>query len=451
MNNVQFKEALRRGLGSAFIELKACNSREKYKDVVLWCCLHNTCYDSQSEGNRGKYLYDAISLFDDKSFFEEAIINKFTKKNLESCLFEWLCSLLFQFAKGGSLRARTVLYEKYDALFKLLTNSKRINNTLFLKNTEFEWLCIWLISLDGFRAFKGIVDRVGNYYISAKDTKNIDLEWFYTSAKDQFGEVRVDKYLKNDSAKNKAVSAFLKEIESINRNEPYQPDAAPSLKEYIDACRETSGYRCRGIALRFARTASMEDLTELARVVIQETNLKIKLELLWPFRKKPFPLDESSIFELTKSNDKAIRDIAFEIMQNTPSDRVHEYAVMLLREKKEIVNALSLICSCYKSTDEELLLEGIKSLAVTNSSSEWHGVFMNVENLLDRHSYRFGLSLFENVYRQTMCSYCRANLVQKMFKRKILPIEILEECLYDSYEDTRKFSARKLRNKIYRK
>ncbi|BBI35589.1 hypothetical protein KCTCHS21_49880 [Cohnella abietis] len=53
LTRTQFKEAFKRGLGHSYIELKESNCREKYKDIILWSCLRNTCYDMQSEGKRG--------------------------------------------------------------------------------------------------------------------------------------------------------------------------------------------------------------------------------------------------------------------------------------------------------------------------------------------------------------------------------------------------------------
>jgi len=70
---------------------------------------------------------------------------------------------------------------------------------------------------------------------------------------------------------------------------------------------------------------------------------------------------------------------------------------------------------------------------------------MDVEYLLDKNSCKIDLSLLIHIHRLTLSSSCRARLVQSLFKRKITPHEILEECLYDSYEDTRKFAERKLR------
>ncbi len=111
-----------------------------------------------------------------------------------------------------------------------------------------------------------------------------------------------------------------------------------------------------------------------------------------------------------------------------------------------MANALSLLCCCYKSEDETVLLEVVQSIKVSYEDGEWHGAFMDVESLLDNRSIKINPSIFIYIYRQTLCSYCRHTIIKSMSKRKILSQEILEECLHDSYEDTRKFAIRKLKN-----
>jgi hypothetical protein len=399
----------------------------------------------QCEGSRVTYLYNAIKLYDDKSYFEGAIIKKFLKKNLEIWLFDQLCDLLFQFAMDGSKSARDALYLKYDVLYAFLSRKRKFGSYC-TERDSFEWLCVRLTSLDGFQAFKTIVEQIGEFYISTKKTNAFLMDWFYSNAQNKFGKKRIDNYMIENAKKSKAVAAFLHEVDSFDATEP-QNITQPTLKELVEACSEPSGYRGRGIANRFARVASIEELTELAKIAVTETNLEIKLGLLWVFRKKPFPLDESFIFELAESDNEYIRDIAFEIMQHLSSEMIHDYTIKLIKEKKEIENSLSLLCYCYKPDDEKLLAEGVKGLFVSYDDGGWHGVFMDVEGLLDKRSCRFEADLFIHIYPQTLCSSCRSRLVQSMYKRKILPDEILEECLYDSYEDTRKFAVRKLKTK----
>jgi hypothetical protein len=445
MTKNQFKEAFKRGLGSAYLELKNSKHPEDYIDVVLWCCLHNTCYDMQCEGSRGHYLYSAISLYEDKSFFEEEIIKSFEKKNIDTWLFDQLCDLLFLFAINGSERAREALYKKYHTLFTLLSRKRKVNS-ICIERDNFEWICVWLTSLDGFRAFKKIVEQIGAFYIKANNSNVISTDWFYANAQDKFGKKRVDNYMCDRAKKSRAAAAFLSEVESSDAHRTRNL-TKPTLEELVKACYETMEYGWRGMALRFSETASVEELTELAKIAVVETNPKIKLNLLWALHTKPFPLDESYVFELAESDDESIRNIAFDMMKKLSSDRIHDYAISLIKEKKEVANALSVLCYCCKPGDETMLIGAVKGVPVSYNDGAWHGMYMDVEDLLRGSSLRLEPSLFMHMYRKTLCSCCRSRLVETMYKRNILPSEILEQCLYDSYDDTRKFAARKLKIK----
>lgn len=444
MTKVQFKEAFRRGLGCAYLELQNPNSREKFKDIVLWCCIHNTCYDMQCEGSRGYYLYTAIQLYEEKSFFEDALINNYLRKSqLDTWLFEQYSDFLFHFAKNGSNKAHNALYEKYNTLLLRLSKIRKKGAT-WPDRDIFEWLCVWLTSLDGFHAYKKIVNDVGKHYLKAKEINTFFLDWFHDNSINKFGEKRVYGYLRKNAPKSNAITAFLKEVESFKTQKPASI-ASPTLEELIKECHKPSSFRCRGIALHFARNASSEELIELAQVAIKEMNLNAKLNLLWAFRKKQFPLDEKLIFELTESDNESIRNIAFKILQHMSSDKIHDYAINLIKEKKEVANALCLLCHCFKPEDETLLTEGVMSLTVSYDTGIWHGIFMDIEDMLNKNFYRFNPDLLLHIYRSTLCSYCRSNLVETMYKRKILPEQILKECLYDSYDDTRKFATKKLK------
>jgi hypothetical protein len=49
MTEKDFLHQLRRGLGSAIIELQTNPERDKYKDIVLRCCLKDISYDVRKE------------------------------------------------------------------------------------------------------------------------------------------------------------------------------------------------------------------------------------------------------------------------------------------------------------------------------------------------------------------------------------------------------------------
>jgi hypothetical protein len=114
---------LRRGIGSAIIELKENPDCSKYRDIVSRCCLKDIGYDVQSEGTKGFYLYTAICALGVENEFENVIIDAF-KKRLEHRLFEQLADILCLYADNGSEKARTALSFKYQCLAEQLIRQR---------------------------------------------------------------------------------------------------------------------------------------------------------------------------------------------------------------------------------------------------------------------------------------------------------------------------------------
>lgn len=71
-NYKKFCETLTEEESGFLLELQSCDNPERYREVVLYGCLHNTTYDAQCEGDRGWYMYQEIKLIDDKEAFESA-------------------------------------------------------------------------------------------------------------------------------------------------------------------------------------------------------------------------------------------------------------------------------------------------------------------------------------------------------------------------------------------
>ena len=108
MTEKSFAYALRRGLGSAIIELKNNENRRQYRVAVLRCCLRDISYDWQVEGTKGVYLYSAICALDDKDYFEQIIIDRFLSRCPDR-LFLQLSSILGCYADDSSTLAKEAL------------------------------------------------------------------------------------------------------------------------------------------------------------------------------------------------------------------------------------------------------------------------------------------------------------------------------------------------------
>jgi hypothetical protein len=441
----QFKHSLFRGLGSAIIELKQCQDKSQYRDIVLFACLHDTTYDMQIEGDRGSYLFEVIKLFDDTDLFEDSIIEKYKNIRHGVWLFDQLTSLLFSFADEGSEKSRNALYEKYDFLLhKIEKMRKRQSNCV--ERDMFEWLSVWLTSLNGFDEFKKIIFDFGRN-ISKGKMDFFSFDWFYANAQGKFGKKRIEKYLQKNADKSTEVKAFYEAVQifdnRINENLPI-----PTLDEVIqNAYKIQDGitFRNRGKAMRFARIANDDDLKILADVALKEPNLNIKSELLWAFRKAKYKFSDEILQNLMQSENENIRDTAFYILGQVPSDRMHDLAISIINSEKELENGIELLCGNFKKEDENILFDAIKRVKVNNKNS-WHGAFSAIETAFEKGSWKPQTAILEYVYQNTLCSWCRLRIVELMSQHKVLTKQILTECLFDSNSDIRVFAERKFKS-----
>ncbi|GBF72301.1 hypothetical protein PA598K_00541 [Paenibacillus sp. 598K] len=432
----RFRALLRRGLGEAILVLQAAEDRERYKEIVLWACLNLTIYDPQSEGSRGVYLMDAIRLFEDDDYFAAAMIRRFEQRYLDDWTFDQLCELLCLMAGEGSKRAAAALEGRYSDLLHQLR--RRFSDTA---STRLLWLSSWLTGFGDFRRFRRIVEDLGAY--EHKYEGRLFLDSIYSAAQRRFGPKRVETYLARVAAQSAGAAAFLASIQAFRSEDSRSMEQdTPTLSALIASAR--AGKREPGLALRLARIATPDELRHLAQLAMEVTDPDVRLAMLWVFRKAPFPLGEELLIELAEHEDGRLSELAFEAMRLVPSDRIHAYAAELVRERRHLSAAIGLLSCCLRAGDEGLLEAGVRALSVTQRDNGWHSSFMRVEELLNSRKMRLDPSIYIHMYRQTLCSYCRHWLIKRMVRRRIIPHAMLEACLHDSYEDTRKLARRVL-------
>ena len=445
MTKKQFKHSLFRGLGSAIIVLEQCLDKNQYRDIVLYACLNNTTYDMQCEGDRGLYLFHAIELLGDMDIFERYIIERFKKVRHDHWLFNQLTSLLFLFAEKGSEKAQKALYEKYELLLHKIEKMRNIQS-ICEERDMFEWLSVWLTSLNGFDAFKKIISEYGRNIAKGK-ADFFSFDWFYTNAQNKFGKERIENYFKKQADKSVEVKAFY-ELAQIIDNRIYEDKPMPTLEEVIqNAYKVQDGitYLGRGTAMRFARNASEDDLNKLAEMALSEPNLNIKAELLWAFRRTKYKFSDEILQDLVHSENEDIRDTAFYIMGQISSEKMHDVALSIINDGNEIENGIELLCKNFKKGDEKFLFDAIKKVKV-NKKSGWHGAFMAVETAFDKGRWKPQTDILKYIYENTLCSCCRWRIVELMNQHKVLTKQIVNECLFDSNSDIRAFAERKLKS-----
>lgn len=213
MNKKDFKKYMQQGLGRCVITLQSSNDIEKYKEIVLWGCLHNLSYDTQCEGTRADYIYELTTYFNDDGYFLIPIIEAF--ENLPrraDWLFSHFCELLFRFAESGKESAKAALQKKYNQLLSKLLNKRRFNGYDFERGC-FECICLTASSLGGINILLKIANDMGRLFKENPHYSGDDFDWFCSAIDGRIGEKRLNAILRRESKKSENISvAFIKTI-----------------------------------------------------------------------------------------------------------------------------------------------------------------------------------------------------------------------------------------------
>ena len=443
MTEKKFSQALRRGLGSAILELKNTGNNSKYRDIVLRCCLSCIAYDTQSEGTKGNYLYTAVKTFDDPEAFLDKIAEKFAKRvywGLSDQLYHTLCC----FADDGYKAADIALEKKYVELKNRLP-LMRVYRYDLCEREQLENLMIRKLD-SGFKSFKRCVNDIDEMVEKRGKTDCLWCDWFFDNARDKFGAKRVDRFIDEMYEKSGATRLLIDTLkaEEASRKEYQERFFAETVTfdMVLQNARDAAmNERHRGKMLRlrhsFAKKASDTELVELAHAVLGEANETIKALLLMMFWYRPFPLDVTPLIEYAQSKNAHLSEVSIERLAYIKDKRIHELAMRLLKEKGLDSPALGLLKKNYQKTDDDLLYNLIKQMTNVPCYVQQH-----IAKIYTHHRSANAFPILLHAYNKGECTLCRYNVVRAMKHCGVLPDVIIEECLFDSFEDTRRFAKR---------
>ena len=443
MTEKDFLHDLRRGLGGAVIELQKNPDRYKYRDIVLRCCLKNIAYDTQCEGTKGHYLYTAVCALGAKDEFEDILIGAFMNR-LELHFFSQLFDILRLYADDGSEKAKNALRKKYQSLAEQLTR-QRTFPFKYCEREQFEALMEYEVITNKWPAFKKCVEDAGRIIIKRNDDDGCFYECFIEQSEDVFGKERVARYFDTASEKSAEAGAFvasmrnLQEIQEENRRLRTEPEV--TLDSYIAIARELekSEYplaEMMRFTHIFSRQGTTDDFLNLVSVIEGEQSDEIKAKLLTVFRRIKFPGDIELLIKYAQSDYYWLQYIAVEALERFKDQRVHDLAIKFI-ESGNLEAGLPLLIKNWRGSDEPLIRERVLASKRASHSLQW-----NLRDIYGEHSSKTCGDILEHAYRNGDCSYCRSSIVKVMQKNRVLSADILNECLYDSYDDTRKMAQR---------
>ena len=434
MTKKQFLFAIQRGLGRGILAVK--ENPQKFRKLVLKNCTKNFCFDTQCEGVRAWYTYQMISCYEDTDTFVKIVADKLLKtKSDGGWQISYLSKLLVYFAKDGSAEATNALWTKYNQLYQILSNRQRApkSNSYFAERDDFESLCIKL-SYD-FDIYRRIAKDIGRLYLT-KSFYNGFFASLYSC-----NERKYTALLKKEAKNCPEIKRYI-EVELAEKRR---------FEEERDKRRNNPSPLSTSSGYMLSRRLEREDISvveEYANRYLNETDKKKRAEALHAFVCCPFPFEPTPIIEDAHSEEEELRDMAFRVLERNRHPLIREFALQYLEVHFE--NALHILIRNYLPEDEEWLYRFISELEIDYmENSNWHSYHFDIQDLFDKKD---GIKnppkrFLPLIYEQTLCSCCRMTTLKLMGKRRMLTPEILDECLYDSDEDIRKYAEKKLKNR----
>ncbi len=430
MTKKEFQAAMLCGLGRCVRAVQ--QDSEKYRDIVLWACKRNIAYDAQSEGTRAWYVYTMVSSYPDKAPFINAASEALRQYRPHA---GWdlthLSELLMLFAEDGYDAARQAVEEKYAELLASLHSRQRSPRRVFHELSDLEQLGL-LLAVDR-TSFLGIAADFGRLYREKRYLLDWDFACFFELKGNQYRRT-LERAAKQDAD----IACFLE-----REQERVRAWNASREQRKADAPETLSGIR---LSHWLARNADAETLERYALAYREENRPELRGELLKAFRCCPYPGDPQPILEDTHSACEALQGSAWRALAHIRHPAVREFALDNAHNGIHTPENFALLVTNYTPRDAELLE---KLLLECIAAKDWDGVHaagMDIGRAFRRDSgIPHPRHLLPLVYAYTPCSCCREATLAHMARHRMLTTALLEECLYDSNCDIRKYAEKRLK------
>jgi hypothetical protein len=419
----QFRDALQKGLGRALLHVRE-HGTAGLEEIILDGCLHNYSTEPIFEGMRTEWLMEMIDRSPNKAFLQEQIITAAVTSTVYWDTVQ-LSDFMLGFAEEGNSRARSALYESFD---------RQSFGDSWPGGPE-------IIKLDGIEGMLHIAEVVGARM--RDDDTYSEHDSMLHIACERYGEEEVLRALKDRAEKSAEVGTYMERIEQHKQESDARwSNRVESTLETTLAAIEAET-PAKGRLLTFAEKADPEVIEILFEKMLTEQRTPQLLRYLWLFERRAVPRLDQKLFNMATSEDKKIRRAALEVLSIIQHPDVRAFAIQILKDEDSTIlrRAIEVIANDYESDEITLIMAALDKLS---EASEIHDVGFALLKLAKQHQHPELKHALLWMYENTPCSYCRLHTVELLIERNEASHDLLEECRWDSMEETRELAEKTL-------
>ncbi|RDB02458.1 hypothetical protein [Runella aurantiaca] len=355
----QFLNSLKRGTGEAYLLVRE-NPKIDFSNHTIKGVLNIYAYDGQSEGDRAKYIFDIISISNHQDKIRKAVLQGLATEQDDTWNLTHLFALAKLYAQQNDTEVKQAIYDRF------------LNNTI----EGSDWVGAYeILELDGLNGLFYVAEKFGKHIEQNPDDWQDD--WIIKRFQEENKKIKVSEELKKKAETNKFIHIYLDNIKRTKASQGNHRTKSTKYKDIIDEVLNSKPF----ISFRKKRNLTDEEINQVAKQLIDETNKSNIEKLLDIFDFYKFPYDSQIILDLAKqkrtSNNRIVEN-AIDALKQLTSKEIRNFAMDKIQTVKNPIDYLEILVSNYKSGDYKLLFEIVNKTNNEHKIEQLAGIYSNI-------------------------------------------------------------------------
>jgi len=396
----RFLNNIRRGLGSAYLELENSKDRQSYFDTLLFACLSQSSYFPLFEGPKSQYLYGMILLLtvDERNRIKEKIVESLSINDERWLLFQKL-RLLYQYYLDGDESIKEV-FKKYYRDFTKPTHKWSKKKTL-----SFEILAIVMDDMFGLKATLEIVK-----FIDSKHLDKGEVGWYLMKIQERYKH-----------------HALIQEFAKTDDRPLRQNNDVYTLDEFLLKCSD------RRYVIRFVNRVSQKTAEDIAQYLNSTNDLAMAKTILNAFDSHltKYQLPERVILNQVEKYGDSIKEEAYFALLHSHSETVEKLGLQLIQTSEYREWGLAMLFTNYKKEYKDLIVRAYTKVKFSffNNISSWFT--SETFHFMNHTRKNYPDEILRINFEKSYDSSNREHIFYLFEKRKLLTSSVLKECTKD--------------------
>ncbi|MEP7196185.1 MAG: hypothetical protein ABI851_06665 [Saprospiraceae bacterium] len=408
--------SLKRGTGEAYLLVKD-NPKIDFSDQIKKGALNIYAYDGQCEGDRAKYIFDIISISNQKFKILKAVLQGLATEQDNTWNLTHLFALAKLYAQQNDTEVKQAIYDRFS------TNP--------IEGSD--WVGAYeILELDGLNGLFYVAEKLGKYIEQNPDDWQED--WIIKRFQKENKKIKVSEELKKKAKTNQFIRIYL---DNLKRTKASQKNHKKKPTKYKDIIDEVLNSKPRFSFFR-KRNLAVDEIHQVAKRLIDETDKTNIEKLLDIFDFYKFPYDSQMILNFAQqkqtSKNKIVEN-AIDALKHLNSKDIRNFALDKIQKSKNPIEYLEILVSNYKRGDFKLLSQIANNTNNEHKIEQLAGIYTDIYKANKTKECKEPLEI---LYNKMNCAIHRNGIVELLIENKVLSDKIKKEIKFDCNIKTRK-------------